>query len=227
MNLIWEFFIIMLDINISRLYYADQTLLRDVKLSVNPSERILIVGPTGKGKSSLLNTLNLMNQSYEGTIMFEGTELREYPPHILRSTICMVMQEPFLGEGSVQDVLNTPLDYASNKHRDLAGRKQQILALFENFKLPAGHLNKKAEELSGGEKQRVALVRALLLKPKILLLDEISSALDQKTSGIISDCIFNNYPGAVIAISHDPLWQERWERSWILQDGRIKDNKEK
>jgi ABC-type transport system involved in cytochrome bd biosynthesis fused ATPase/permease subunit len=65
----------------------------------------------------------------------------------------------------------------------------------------------------------------LLLKPQILLLDEISSALDQKTSGIISDCIFANYPGTVIAISHDPLWQERWNRTWSLDDGRLTDNK--
>jgi len=184
------------------------------------------VGPTGQGKSSLLNTLNLMNQNYEGSIMFEGKNLQDYPPHVLRTMICMVMQEPFLGEGSVQDVLNAALQYSANKAQKQDDRQERILALFDSFQLAQSHLIKAAEQLSGGEKQRVALIRALLLKPKVLLLDEISSALDQKTSGIISDCIFNNYPGAVIAISHDPLWQERWERSWTLFDGKIIDNRE-
>jgi putative ABC transport system ATP-binding protein len=216
----------MLEINIKRLYYEDVTLLTDLLLRVEPAERILIVGPTGKGKSSLLNTLNLMNQSYDGQIVFEGKELTEYPPQVLRSMICMVMQEPFLGEGTVRDVLLEPLKFASNKAAFSEDREQRTLELFESFQLPKSHLDKSADLLSGGEKQRVALVRVLLLRPKILLLDEISSALDKATSGIISDCIFNNYPGAVIAISHDPLWQERWQRSWTLKDGKILDNKE-
>lgn len=216
----------MLDINIKRLYYGDKTLLTDLNLVVKPRERILIVGPTGMGKSSLLHTFNLMNQNYDGSIMFEGKDLREYAPHDLRSQICQVMQEPYLGEGSVEDVLQEPLSYRSNHHSNSKERRQRMLALFENFRLPESHLSKQAEQLSGGEKQRVALVRTLLLNPKILLLDEISSALDQNTSGIISDCIFNNYPGAVIAISHDPLWRERWDRNWTLQDGKIIDNRE-
>ncbi len=216
----------MLDINIKRLYYGDKTLLTDLNLVVKPRERILIVGPTGMGKSSLLHTFNLMNQNYDGSIMFEGKDLREYAPHDLRSQICQVMQEPYLGEGSVEDVLQEPLSYHSNHQSNSKERRQRMLALFENFRLPESHLSKQAEQLSGGEKQRVALVRTLLLNPKILLLDEISSALDQNTSGIISDCIFNNYPGAVIAISHDPLWRERWDRNWTLQDGKIIDNRE-
>ncbi|MCB5278403.1 MAG: ATP-binding cassette domain-containing protein [Candidatus Cloacimonetes bacterium] len=216
----------MLKIMIKRLFYEDKDLLSNVDLAVQPAERILIVGQTGQGKSSLLNTLNLMNQNYDGKILFEGKDLREYAPYELRSQICMVMQEPFLGEGTVRDILQEPFHFSANKHNQNPKREQQTLELFENFKLSASYLDKNTELLSGGEKQRIALIRILLLKPKILLLDEISSALDQKTSGIISDCIFKNYPGAVIAISHDPLWQERWQRSWKLENGKIIDSKE-
>lgn len=216
----------MLEIRIKRLHYAEHTLLTDVNLDISPAERILIMGPTGQGKSSLLNTMNLMNQNYEGSISFEGKELRDYPPHLLRSDICMVMQEPFLGEGTVREVLLEPLLYSANKATNIHDREKRTLALFDSFELPQNLLDKNAEQLSGGEKQRIALVRSLLLQPKLLLLDEIDSALDQKTSGIISDCIFNSYPGAVVAISHDPLWQARWGRIWTIKDGKIMDNKE-
>lgn len=216
----------LLQIRISRLFYEQKHLVSDISLKVNKGERILIVGATGTGKSSLLNTLNLMNQSYHGEILFEGIALTDYPPQTLRSRICMVMQEPWLGEGTVQDVLDEALQYHAVKKRDLGDRNQKIRELFAAFQLSESFLQQKADQLSGGEKQRIALIRALQLQPEILLLDEISSALDQKTSGIISDCIFNNFAGTVIAISHDPLWQDRWQRSWTIAKGSIIDNKE-
>lgn len=216
----------LLSIDIKRLYHKDLTLMRDLSLRVQSDERIIIIGPTGGGKSSLLNTFNLMNQSYDGEILFEGIPLKAYPPQVLRTRICMVMQEPFLGEGTVQEVLNEPLTYAAIKSYDHEDRDLRTALLFESFQLPIKYLDKKADLLSGGEKQRVALIRALLLRPQILLLDEISSALDQETSGIISKCIFDNFPGTVIAISHDPLWQKHWSRSWRLEGGRVIDNKE-
>ncbi|MCB5252296.1 MAG: ATP-binding cassette domain-containing protein [Candidatus Cloacimonadaceae bacterium] len=214
----------LLQIDIKRLYFADKDLARDIKLEVSTQERILIVGATGTGKSSLLNTLNLMNQSYEGEILFEGKFLQDYHPHELRTRISMVMQETYLGDGTVQEALDEPLNYAALKNADHSDRKQRLGELLESFKLSLDYLAKRVNQLSGGEKQRIGLIRSLLLRPEILLLDEISSALDQKTSGIISDCIFASYPGTVIAISHDPLWQERWDRTWSLEAGKLIDN---
>jgi putative ABC transport system ATP-binding protein len=212
-----------LEIKIQRLFYEDRVLCRDIELSVHKGERILIVGATGTGKSSLLSALNLMNPSYEGSIHFEGKDICSFRPEELRSRICMVMQEPWLEEGTIQANLDYPLGFAAFKHQDKTGREQRINALMEAFRFPPRYLEQDTSQLSGGEKQRVALIRALQLAPELLLLDEISSALDQETSGIISDCIFQSFPGTVIAISHDPLWQSRWQRIWELKDGQIVD----
>lgn len=213
----------LLRLDIKSLFYGDKTILRDLELSVSKGERILIVGATGAGKSSLLKTLNLMNQSYEGRILLQGEDLRGYEPEVLRSRICLVMQGPFLEPGTVQEALDAPLHYHALRHRDLTGRDQRVKNLFKSFQLGSELMDQSSEKLSGGEKQRVALIRALQLNPEVLLLDEISSALDQKTSAIISDCVFSTYPGTVIAISHDPLWQDRWQRIWSLEGGTLKD----
>ncbi|MGB3939036.1 MAG: ATP-binding cassette domain-containing protein, partial [Candidatus Cloacimonas acidaminovorans] len=171
------------------------------------------------------STLNLMNRNYEGEILFEGKNIVEYQPDILRSKICMVLQEPYLEDANVQEVLDLPLHYSSLKHRRLPDRQERIKNLFTAFQLSYEYLQKPTSQLSVGEKQRIALIRVLQLQPDILLLDEITSALDQKTSGIISECIFNNFAGTVIAISHDPLWQNLWQRNWVLEYGTIIDRR--
>lgn len=216
----------LMTISIRSLHYADKVLLRDLSLRVRGGDRVLIVGPTGSGKSSLLHALNLMNQSYDGTITLRNKDIRAYKPEALRAKICLVMQEPWLDQGSVADALDEPLRYASRKHHPIPERDRHVKELLAAFHLPEDILAQSTEKLSGGEKQRVALVRALQLRPEVLLLDEISSALDQNTSGIISDCVFNTYPGTVIAISHDPLWQNRWQRTWTIQDGTLRDSAE-
>ena len=214
-----------LSINIKRLFYSKRVLLNDIKLKVKIGERILVTGITGSGKSSLLSTFNLMNRNWEGEILFEGQNITEFPPEILRSRICMVLQEPYLEDATVEEVLELPFHYSSLKHKRLPDRQEGIENLFSAFQLPSELFKKHTSQLSGGEKQRIALIRVLQLQPDILLLDEITSALDQKTSGIISDCIFNHFAGTVIAISHDPLWQNRWQRNWVLENGAIVDRR--
>jgi len=213
-----------LKLQLKRLYYEDRLLLENLNLSVKRGEKILLMGATGSGKTSLLNTLNLMNMNYEGDIYFEGKELRQYNAQLLRSRIITVMQEPWLGDALVKEALSEPFGYMAIRKRGITENQESILRLLKAFELPAEHLEKKAEQLSGGEKQRLALLRALILQPEILLLDEISSALDQETSRIISQIIFHQFPGTVIAISHDPLWQNSWERRWEIKEGRILDN---
>jgi putative ABC transport system ATP-binding protein len=214
-----------LQISIEELYYGKRVLLNEVRLRVNLRDKILVTGSTGSGKTSLLHTLNLTNSSYRGMIAFHGHDNREYKPEELRSRIMEVMQEPWLDEQSVREALLEPYRYRVHHHSfDAAGWEGRIVGLLENFALDRTYLDKRTSQLSGGEKQRVALIRARQFEPEVLLLDEISSALDQKTSRVISDCLFHHYQGTIIAVSHDPLWQQSWQRLWRIGDGRVEES---
>lgn len=215
---------VQLRIRIDSLAHQDRLLLGPTALDVHSGEKILIIGPTGSGKTSLLHTFNLTNPGYRGHILFHGKDLRDYKPEELRAGVMEVMQEPHLDDGSVESALLLPWGYKVHARfgkPDLGAFREEAVRLLENFGLDASYLQKDCARLSGGEKQRVALIRAMQFRPEVLLLDEISSALDQGTSGIISDCLFNHYPGTIVAISHDPLWQSRWNRIWKLENGSV------
>ncbi len=213
---------VQLKIAIEELYYTDQLLIKDINISVNKKDKVLIVGSTGSGKTSLLHTLNLMNDSYEGTISFNGTNIKAFPPEELRGQIMEVMQEPYLEDMSVIEVLKAPWEYSVHNSKEIClDWEQSIIDLFDSFRLNKDYLQKKTSKLSGGEKQRIALIRALQFNPQVLLLDEISSALDAHTSEIISECLFQNYEGTIIAISHDHLWQNRWLKIWEIKDQKL------
>ncbi len=215
-----------LAIELSTLSYHEKDLLKDTNLGVETGDKILIVGATGSGKTSLMHTLNLMNPHYEGHILFHGKDIKDYPPEELRYQIMEVMQEPWLEDMAVLEVLIEPWQYKIHHARSREGYQspewqKKIDGLLLAFGLGKEILKAKSSKLSGGEKQRIALIRSLQFSPEILLLDEISSALDQKTSAIISKCLFENYQGTIIAISHDPLWQNSWHKIWEFEDGKI------
>lgn len=214
----------MIEIELQKLFYQDRELLQAQKLQLTKGDKILLMGSTGSGKTSLLKTLNLRNFSYVGRISYNGKELRSYKAEELRSRIMEVMQEPWLGEGSIREILLEPFGYHVHKRKkafDPNTYETERKALFVAFRLAESLLEMKAEQLSGGEKQRIALIGALLLKPEVLLLDEISSALDQDTSKLIADYLLYHFSGTILAISHDPLWQGMWQQKWELVDKAI------
>ncbi|MDP2172708.1 MAG: ATP-binding cassette domain-containing protein [Candidatus Cloacimonadaceae bacterium] len=216
--------LIQLSIELQSLAWKDKTLLGQTKLEVVAGDKILIVGSTGSGKTSLLHTLNLMNPHYEGRIVFNSKDIRDYKPEELRGNVIEVMQEPWLDDVTVREALLEPHTYQVHRKKgafDSDAWRETVVRLLESFSLDALYLKKKSSQLSGGEKQRIALIRALQFEPEILLLDEISSALDQTTSGIISHCLFGTYPKTVIAVSHDPLWQRSWQKIWRIENNRV------
>lgn len=168
-------------------------LLKDVKykdilniksLSIEAGQATSIVGQSGSGKTTILRLLNKLISCDSGDIRYKGVSLRELDSVSLRREVVMLAQSPAIFEGSVRDNLTIGLHFSERPlpSDDELSRTLTLVKLSKN-------LNSDAESLSGGEKQRLALARVLLMKPSVLLLDEPSSALDEETEDIIMNSL--------------------------------------
>ncbi|MFH1304066.1 MAG: ATP-binding cassette domain-containing protein [Planctomycetota bacterium] len=155
-------------------------LIRNLSLSVSPGDRIAIVGPTGSGKSLFLRSLAMLDEIQEGEIRFLGLPVPDKQLPQFRSQIVYLQQRPVLIEGTVESNLKFALQFQvnQNKPHDIA----TVMDLLNSFDKPEKFLQRKSSVLSGGEGQIVALLRALILSPRVLLLDEPTSGLDPETT---------------------------------------------
>ncbi|HJQ05956.1 MAG TPA: amino acid ABC transporter ATP-binding protein, partial [Nocardioides sp.] len=168
---------------------SPRVVLDDVSLSVSPGDVVCLIGSSGSGKSTLLRCLDLLEPIDDGIIEFQGREISDplVDPQDVRRHIGMVFQAynlfPHL---SVLD--NCTLAPRKVHRRAAAESRAKAIALLERFGL-AEHVAKHPDQLSGGQQQRVALVRALCTDPALLLLDEITAALDPELVGEVLDIV--------------------------------------
>jgi len=178
----------------------DQTILSNISFCVQGGDRIGVMGPSGSGKSSLFRLLNLLITPTQGRILYKDKNIQEYIPTQLRRSIGYILQKPYLFDGTVQD----NLEYAYQVWGQTP-TQPEILSYLERVNLPAPILKKTKSEMSGGEQQRVALVRSLLAKPKVLLLDEVTASLDEANTILLEEMIRSEWAAkslTVFFISH-------------------------
>jgi putative ABC transport system ATP-binding protein len=181
--------------------FGETTPIRDLSFQVERGERVVITGESGRGKSTLLKCLLGLTIPESGEILVDGTPLNGETVWSLRRLIAYLPQEPELGEGTLQQWLEHPFTFKANAH--LKGNLSKIPELLNSLLLPSSLLDADVATLSGGEKQRAALIAALLLDREVLLLDEPSSALDDK-SGLEVVSLLNSLENkTIIAVSHD------------------------
>ena len=179
----------------------DTPLLEPVSLTLNPGEFTLLTGPSGSGKSTLLKIIASLLNPTGGSIDFKGEDISRIKPEVYRQRVSYCFQTPSLFGETVLDNLALPYQIRQKKVDEALLR-----AWLKRVRLSEDMLTKNIQELSGGEKQRVALLRNLQFLPDVLLLDEITSALDEDNKENINSIIASlteQKQLAVLWVSHD------------------------
>ena len=203
--------------------YGNRTILRNVDLSIQPGEMIGLVGHSGSGKSTLVNLICRFYDVTEGSIRIEGVDLRAVPVAEYRQNIGLVLQEPFLFFGTIADNIAYGKPDATREEIIAAARAAHAHDFI--MRLPFGYdslVGERGQALSGGERQRISIARALLIDPRILILDEATSAVDTETEKEIQKALDNLVKGrTTIAIAHRLSTLRKADRLVVMDRGRI------
>lgn len=201
-------------------YQSDQRMILDqISLTVEQGAFLTITGPSGGGKSTLLRLVASLLTPTSGEILFQGKAQRSYEYTEYRQQVSYCFQQPSLFGETVLDNLTLPYTI-----RDLTPDQMQMLEHLQLVDLPKEYLTKNISELSGGERQRVALIRNILFLPQILLLDEVTTGLDEQTKTVIHRLIkdIQQKGCTILQVTHDEAEIQAAEKLLIIQGGKLK-----
>jgi ATP-binding cassette subfamily B protein len=204
-------------------HYGARPVLRDVSLKVQPGEMIGLVGPSGAGKTTIVNLVCRFYDVTEGALLVDGTDIRSFPIEEYRRHIGIVLQEPFLFYGTIAE--NIAYGRPNASHEEMISAARAARAHDFILRLPDGYdslVGERGQFLSGGERQRISIARALLIDPRILILDEATSSVDTETEREIQLALENLVKGrTTIAIAHRLSTLRRADRLVVIERGRV------
>jgi len=204
-------------------YDPARPVLRHVDLDIAPGENVAFVGPTGAGKSTMAKLVNRFYDPQGGRVLVDGVDVRDVTLHSLRSQIGVVPQEPFLFAGTIRDNLVFANPAATDADVDEAIDAVGLRELVE--RLPAGMrtvVHERGQTLSAGERQLLALGRAFLSHPRVLVLDEATSSLDLRSETVVEHALTRLLEGrTAILIAHRLTTARRADRIVVIEDGGI------
>ncbi|MGT2832232.1 ABC transporter ATP-binding protein [Streptococcus halotolerans] len=210
--------------NANQLAYqvGDKLILKDISFSVQEGERVTLVGPSGSGKSSLLKLLSTLVTPSSGDISFEGRSVMTLNPVEYRRQVSYCFQQPTLFGNTVRDNMAFPFEI-----RQLPFDEKKVLSQLPRVNLTPNHLEQDIKDLSGGEKQRIALLRNLLFEPKVLLLDEVTAGLDSATKRLVNKVIADYHAKGhtIIEVTHDEEAIQSASRIITIEKGGLVDDK--
>lgn len=203
--------------------YGNRAVTKNVNLSIQPGEMIGLVGHSGSGKSTLVNLICRFYDVSEGSIKVDGIDVREIATQEFRKLFGMVLQEPFLFFGTIAENIAYGKPGATRQEIVLAAKAANAHEFI--LRLPLGYdslVGERGQSLSGGERQRISIARALLINPKILILDEATSSVDTTTEKEIQKALDNLVKGrTTLAIAHRLSTLRKADRLIVLDKGEI------
>ena len=212
-----------IDIEGAAFRYGNRAVIRGIDLAIKPGEMIGLVGHSGSGKSTLVNLICRFYDVSDGAIKIDGVDVRSVPVADFRRHIGLVLQEPFLFFGTIADNIAYGKPDATRAEIIAAARAAHAHDFIQ--RLPHGYdslVGERGQSLSGGERQRISIARALLIDPRILILDEATSSVDTETEKEIQKALDNLVLGrTTIAIAHRLSTLRRADRLVVLDRGQV------
>ncbi len=203
--------------------YGSRAVIRDLDLVIEPGEMIGLVGHSGSGKSTLVNLICRFYDVTDGAIKVDGTDIRRFAVADYRRHVGLVLQEPFLFFGTIAQNIAYGKPAATREEIVAAARAAHAHDFI--LRLPHGYdslVGERGQGLSGGERQRISIARALLIDPRILILDEATSAVDTETEKEIQKALDNLVQGrTTIAIAHRLSTLRKADRLVVMDRGEV------
>jgi ATP-binding cassette subfamily B protein len=204
-------------------YLADEPVLHDVNLEIAPGESVAFVGPTGAGKSTMAKLANRFYDPTAGRVLLDGVDVKTVTLRSLRSQLGVVPQEAFLFAGSIRTNLSFGHPHATddeiNTAVDVVGLRELVDRLPEGLDTP---VHERGQTLSAGERQQLALARAFLARPRVLILDEATSSLDLQSEIVVERALDRLLEGrSAILIAHRLTTAQRADRIVVIDKGGI------
>ena len=201
--------------------YGNRLVIKNLSLTIKPGEMIGLVGQSGSGKSTLVNLICRFYDLSEGSVELDGVDIRRFMLADYRAHIGLVLQEPFLFFGTIADNISYGRSDATRSEIISAARAAHAHEFI--LRLPQGYdslVGERGQGLSGGERQRISIARALLINPKILIMDEATSSVDTETEQEIQKALDNLVKGrTTIAIAHRLSTLKRADRLVVMEQG--------
>jgi putative ABC transport system ATP-binding protein len=198
--------------------YDGKVIIQDVSFHIGENEKAVIYGKSGSGKSTILTTTVGAHIPSGGKVYFNCEPVNADNILQIRRAVAFIGQEPVLGAENIRDSLLLPFSYKVNRGK--VPPEDKISTILKELHLKEDILQKDASVVSGGEKQRIAIARALLLEKRIFLLDEVTSALDPESKQAVLE-LFKKEGYTIISVSHDPDWFKTCSIFIKVKNGKI------
>jgi len=209
--------------NVSFQYKGRNPILKNINCKLRPGEIVAILGPTGSGKSTLVNLLPRLYEPSEGQVLIDNVDTARWQSESLRSQVCIALQESFLFNRSLRENIALAVPKATDELIEASVKAAQLERVIENFE--GGYetlIGEGGVTLSGGQKQRIAIARTLARLPRVIILDDSLSAVDAQTDAeILTELKKRFSDSTVLIVTHQVGILKEADRILILEDGVI------